>query len=61
MSERLETAKIEFEIAEDYETVTASELVRWIKSRRVMCNPAILATIERAVAAVGRAKRLRKS
>lgn len=56
MNARIELAKIELELAEDLETVTAAEVLRWLEGRKIE-GPAI-AMIERAAAAVGRANRI---
>jgi hypothetical protein len=56
-SDRIELAKIELEIAEDLEVVTATEVIRWLRNRPR--TESTIAWIERAAAAVGRAKRLR--
>lgn len=57
MSDRIELAKIELQLAEDLEIVTAAEVVDWIKHRPG--TEATIAWIERAVMAIGRAKRIR--
>lgn len=61
MTFEIELAKRELEIAEDMEKVSAGEALRWIKQRRAICTPEIVAAIERAVMAMGTAKRIRST
>jgi len=61
----IESAKIELEIAQDMETVSAAEVIRWLSARPIrdgrgnLLNSLVENWIVRAAAAMGRAKRIR--
>jgi hypothetical protein len=60
--DKMAIAQIEFEVAEDLETVTAAQVLRWLNARnsgRVSGEFfTAIHVVERAAAAVGRANRL---
>jgi hypothetical protein len=64
MSESIELARINLEIAEDMELVTVAQILPWLRNRvggdhRTITGDQVIVWVERAVAAVGRAKRIR--
>lgn len=64
MNDRVELARIELEIAEDLTTVTIAQILPWLRNRlggdpRPYNGDQIIAWVERATAAVGRANRLK--
>ncbi len=61
MSVEIEAARIELELAEDAEKITAAQILRWLRNRPTVGTPAVIASIERATRAVGRANRIMAS
>jgi hypothetical protein len=58
MSIEVEEARVELELAEDAERVTAVQVMRWLRNRPG--GDRVIAAVERATMAVGRAERIRR-
>lgn len=53
----VELARVNLETAEDMRVVTAAEIVTWLRARAAIGTPEAVVAVERAAAAMGRARR----